>query len=137
MTLTAQQARTVVGLTAVDPAGEKAGTVGELFTSDATGEPQWVTLKHGLFGGKENFAPLAGAAVNAAGDLALAVPLAVIRDAPGIDNDGQLTPEEVTRLYAHYGVQPAGAPGTPGVITLQRYIVTEQTQTSQVRKEPI
>jgi hypothetical protein len=143
MTLTAEQVRGVIGLHAIGADGSKAGKVEELFTSTATGEPEWVTLKHGLFGSKHHFAPLAGATVNADGDLVLSVTALAVADAPGIENDGQLTSDEIGRLYSHYGLTPppAGVAGTPaGTLSLQRYVVTEQTTaagTTQVGKQPI
>jgi hypothetical protein len=157
MPLTLSQAQSLPGRAAVDSTGEKAGTVGVLFTSNTTGEPEWVTLKYGIFGGKENFAPLTGAVINSAGDLALAVPLSLIREAPSFSgNDSTLTSTEVTRLYRHYGITGTPAANVPpgtGTGTfpvtgspvgsavpdpepvLQRYVVTEETR--QVGKEPI
>jgi hypothetical protein len=147
MTLTEAQAQNLPGRTVVSSDGDKAGHVGQLFTADATGAPEWVTVKHGLFGARENFAPLAGAAVSPDGDLSLAVTLSQVRDAPGIDNDGHLDATEVSALYAHYGIPepavlaPPAVPGAPAGTfaqqgpTLRRYVVTEETR--QVGKQPL
>ena len=45
---------------AVDPQGNKIGSVGQVDVNDETGRPDWITVNTGLFGMKENFAPLAG-----------------------------------------------------------------------------
>jgi hypothetical protein len=151
MTLTAAQAGSLPGRTAVTSDGEHAGKVSDLFAG-AAGDPEWVTLKSGVFGTRENFAPLSGAAVTPDGDLSLAVTLAQVRDAPGTDGDGSLTPGEISQLYAHYGVPPGpaapaaqpgysapgqepAAPAAQSVPVLQRYEVTEETR--QVGKRRI
>lgn len=43
--------------------GAKIGGVGQVYADDDTGQPNWVTVKTGLFGTKESFVPLEGARV--------------------------------------------------------------------------
>ena len=43
--------------------GEKVGDVGQIYASDTSQEPTWVTVKTGLFGTAESFVPLEGARV--------------------------------------------------------------------------
>ena len=42
----------------VDAAGEKVGTVTEVYLDDQTGDPSWITVRTGWFGTKESFVPL-------------------------------------------------------------------------------
>ena len=43
--------------------GDKVGSIGVVYLDDATEEPTWVTVHTGLFGTRESFVPLLGAAV--------------------------------------------------------------------------
>lgn len=95
-------------LTAYDADGEKIGSIGQVYRDDATGRPEWVTVKTGWFGMKESFVPLAGARSDGEG---LHVPHAkdVVKDAPRVDADQHLDSDEEHRLYRHYGLSPAAA----------------------------
>ena len=96
-----QQWDNLIGLAAADADGGKIGTVGQVYLDEGSGEPAWVTLKTGLFGMRESFAPLYGSSVR--GDqLVLAVPGQLVKDAPSIDDDGHLSEAEVAALYQHY-----------------------------------
>ncbi|MFG2096468.1 PRC-barrel domain-containing protein [Streptomyces sp. NPDC048612] len=101
--------QSLTGLHVVDADGAKVGRVQQVYRDDATNEPEWITVRTGLFGMKETFIPLAGA--RRTGD-ELHVPhaKATIKDAPRIDADGHLDPSEETELYRHYGMT---RPGTP------------------------
>ncbi|GAA2329310.1 hypothetical protein Scani_06860 [Streptomyces caniferus] len=111
--------RSLTGLHVVDADGAKVGTVQQVYRDDATNDPEWITVRTGLFGMRETFIPLAGA--RRAGD-ELHVPHAkeTIKAAPRIDADGHLDPSEEAELYRHYGMArpgasgPGGAPGPGG-----------------------
>lgn len=92
-----------LGRTAYDDSGDKVGSVANLYTSDSTGEPEWVTVHTGLFGTKESFVPLAGARIDN-NDLYLAPSKAQIKDAPRIDAEGHLSESEAADLYRHYNL---------------------------------
>ena len=49
-----------IGRTAVDPDGNKIGSVGQVYVNDQSGVPDWITVNTGLFGMRENFVPLQG-----------------------------------------------------------------------------
>src|SRR4029453_2025574 len=68
-----------------------------------TGQPEWVTVRTGLFGTKESFVPIRDADVT---DDGLRVPVSKDRgkDAPKIDTDGHLSPQEEQELYRYYGL---------------------------------
>jgi uncharacterized protein (TIGR02271 family) len=106
--MTMQGIEKVVGETAYDGAGDKVGSVGNLYTSDTTGQPEWVTVNTGMFGSKHTFVPLAGAHVEGDG-LHLAPTKSKIKEAPRIDAGGHLSEQEASQLYQYYGLQlPTG-----------------------------
>lgn len=83
--------------------GEKVGDVGQIYASDTSQEPTWVTVKTGLFGTAESFVPLEGARVE--GDnIVVAFDKDTIKHAPRIDDDGSLSPDEEQTLFRHYGL---------------------------------
>lgn len=81
--------------------GAKVGSVGQVYLDDQSGDPCWVTIKTGLFGTSESFAPLQGANVNG-DDVTIAYTKEQVKDAPRVESDGQISPEEEDRLYRHY-----------------------------------
>jgi uncharacterized protein (TIGR02271 family) len=83
--------------------GEKIGSIGQVYLDDQTGEPSWVTAKTGLFGTSESFIPLQGADV-AGHDVRVPYTKHQVKDAPRIETDGNLSPEEEDRLYRHYEI---------------------------------
>jgi uncharacterized protein (TIGR02271 family) len=121
--------QSMMGQTATDAEGSKIGKIGQIYLDDQTGQPVWVTVHTGLFGGKENFAPVYGSKV-VGDDLQLAVSKSLVKDAPSVEADGHLEDEENDALYAHYngylgqhaqaepahsGGQREDLAGTPGV----------------------
>jgi sporulation protein YlmC with PRC-barrel domain len=100
---TLEDVQTWRGMKMVDPDGDKIGTIDEIYLDRQTGEPEWATVKTGLFGAKSSFVPIREAEV--AGDDEIRVPFQKeqVKDAPNIEADGQLSPEEEQRLYEHYG----------------------------------
>lgn len=87
--------------TAVGPDGEKIGSIGQVYLSDTTNQPDWITVNTGLFGMKENFVPLQGSRLD--GDnLVLPFGKDVVKDAPHIDDAAHLDVEEQQSLYAYY-----------------------------------
>jgi uncharacterized protein (TIGR02271 family) len=83
--------------------GEKIGSIGQVYLDDQTGEPSWVTAKTGLFGTSESFVPLQGADVEGH-DVRVPYSKHQVKDAPRVESDGNLSPEEEDRLYRHYEV---------------------------------
>jgi len=97
------QPRELIDSAVVDPDGNKLGKVGNVYLADATHQPEWITVKTGLFGTKESFVPLSGAHADRDG-VHVRVDKDSVSDAPRIDADGHLTPEESNQLYQHYGL---------------------------------
>ncbi len=90
-----------VGRNAVDPQGDKIGTVGQVYLNDQTGQPDWITVNTGLFGMKENFAPLNGSSFNG-DDLVLPFDKSIVKDSPDIGDSSHLDTDEQQSLYAYY-----------------------------------
>ena len=84
--------------------GDKIGGIGQIYLDDNTGEPKWVTVKTGLFGTSESFVPLDGASLSG-GDIVVKYDKATVKDAPRVDADGNITPEEEEALYSYYGAR--------------------------------
>jgi stress response protein YsnF len=94
------------GRKVVDRDGDKIGTFDELYL-DESDRPAWAAVTTGLFGMRQTFVPLSEA--RADGDV-LQVPFGkeMVKDAPNVDPDTQLDPEEEALLYRHYGLRGAG-----------------------------
>jgi uncharacterized protein (TIGR02271 family) len=159
--LPARDARDLPGRKVYDLEGQKIGTAASLYVSDRSGAAEWVTVKTGLFGGKESFVPLAGARTDDAG-LHVRTRKDVVKDAPQAGDEGHLSDQEIVDLYRHYGLQPGAAvpqgETTPaeslvrseermrvgtetaeaGRVRLRKYIVTEEQQVNvPVRHEEV
>jgi uncharacterized protein (TIGR02271 family) len=100
----------VIGQDVYDEAGEKIGSAAEVYLDDETGQPEWVTVRTGLFGTKESFVPIRNADLTNDG-VRVPVSKTQVKDAPKIDTDGHLSPEEEQELYRYYGLG-TGTAGT-------------------------
>lgn len=108
--------------TAYDIDGDKVGSVKDVYLNDATGQPDFVSVNHGLFGINDSIVPLRGHSLRD-GELHLAFSKDRIKDAPNLDENGHLTTEDQDAFYRHYGLQDtqdvthygevAGAAGAP------------------------
>jgi uncharacterized protein (TIGR02271 family) len=98
----------VIGQDVYDESGEKIGSAAEVYLDDETGQPEWVTVRTGLFGTKESFVPIRNADLT---DDGVRVPVSKtqVKDAPKIDTDGHLSPQEEQELYRYYGLGAGGA----------------------------
>jgi uncharacterized protein (TIGR02271 family) len=110
MTLTTDQLTGIAnsGGKVITSDGDKIGSVGQIYLDDNTGEPNWVTVKTGLFGTSESFVPLNGATLSG-GDIVVNHDKATVKDAPRVDADGSITPEEEDTLYSYYGLSSKDA----------------------------
>ncbi|SMH50994.1 conserved domain-containing protein [Rathayibacter oskolensis] len=86
----------------------KIGTVGQVYVDDATQTPTWVTIRTGLFGSSESFAPLTDASFEG-GVVRVAYEKSFVKDAPRIADDGDLNADEEQSLYSYYGTGTASA----------------------------
>jgi uncharacterized protein (TIGR02271 family) len=98
---TPQDVQQFFGRTAVDADGSKVGKIGQVYIDERTGLPLWITVATGMLGTRQSFAPIHGSQVN--GDqVTLAVSKDLIKNAPSIDDDGQIDANEQDALYRHY-----------------------------------
>lgn len=102
MTDTAPSYEGWIGRNAVDQDGTKIGRIEEIYLDDASGQPEWLAIKTGMFGSNLTFAPLAGANADR-DDLRLPYTKSLVKDAPNVSADGHLEPDEEAELYRHYG----------------------------------
>src|SRR4051794_29005075 len=72
---------------------DKIGRIGQVYLDNQTGEPKWVTVKTGLFGTSESFAPLDDAQVDG-DDIVIGYSADQVKDAPRIEPDGALSSAE-------------------------------------------
>lgn len=89
------------------PDGDKIGSVGQIYLDTDTGDPEWVSVRTGLFGTKETFVPLQRATLSD-DRITVAYDKATVKDAPRIEPDGALSYTEENELYTYYGVQTTG-----------------------------
>ncbi len=91
------------GRTMVDPTGDKLGKIDAIYLDDETGQPEWATVTSGMFTATTAFVPLAQA--HDMGD-SIQVPYdkQQVKDAPSMEADGQLSPDDEAELYRHYGL---------------------------------
>ncbi|MEW1821888.1 PRC-barrel domain-containing protein [Arthrobacter sp. NPDC080031] len=88
----------------VDAAGEKIGSVEQVFTSGDSGDPVFVTVRTGLFGMSESFAPLSGASLENS-VIRVAFAKDKVKNGPRIDSDrGMITETQEQELYDYYGL---------------------------------
>jgi uncharacterized protein (TIGR02271 family) len=94
----------VIGKDVYDQSGDKIGSASEVYLDDESGQPEWVTVRTGLFGTKESFVPIRDADLTDDG-LRVPVSKSQVKDAPKVDTDGHLSPQEEQELYRYYGMQ--------------------------------
>jgi uncharacterized protein (TIGR02271 family) len=91
------------GRTMIGSDGEKIGKISEIYEDPQTGKPEWATVSSGLFGTRSNFVPLAGASPEGE-DARVPLTKDQVKDAPGVEADGELSEQEEQRLFEYYGV---------------------------------
>jgi uncharacterized protein (TIGR02271 family) len=94
---------TLSGATVRTSGGDKIGKVAQVYLNDQTGEPEWVTVRTGLFGTKESFVPLAAARLEH-DVLVVDVTDGQVRGAPRLDTDGHLSEVQEAEIYRYYGL---------------------------------
>jgi sporulation protein YlmC with PRC-barrel domain len=58
------QYKRLFGMDVYESDGSKIGSTGEVYLDRQTGDPEWISVKTGLFGTKETLVPLEGATVS-------------------------------------------------------------------------
>jgi len=102
------------GATVVGANGERIGDVGQVLVDTATGQPEWVSVRTGMFGTHETLVPISEASLQSD---QLSVPFTKdqIKSAPRIAPDQDLSQDDESRLYQHYGLDYSTASSSSGL----------------------
>jgi len=94
--------------------GQKIGTVADIYFDKDTRQPEWALVTTGMFGTKHSFVPITNASMDAEG---LSVPFSKdqVKDAPRLDDDGELSQDEEQLLSQHYGMSYSEGPSDTGL----------------------
>ncbi|MFD0484257.1 DUF2382 domain-containing protein [Kineococcus sp. GCM10028916] len=116
------------GATVTGTDGDKIGKVDEVYLDNQTGQPEWVSVKTGLFGSNVSLIPLAEADVN--GDT-VTVPFdkAKVKDAPHHDPGAELSETDEADLYRYYGIADTSST-TSGTGTAGNHVETGRDATT-------
>ena len=95
------------GADMIDARGDKVGKIEEIYMDDLSGRPEWALVKTGLFGTKSTFVPITGA-TPADDGIHVMHEKSRIKEAPRIEADQDLSPQEERTLYDFYGVAYGG-----------------------------
>jgi hypothetical protein len=86
----------------LDSAGERIGKLEDVYFDVETDQPQFATVKEGLFGRHLTFVPLTDMILGP-NDLQVSVAKSLVKDAPNIELEGQaLSQENESALYHYY-----------------------------------
>jgi uncharacterized protein (TIGR02271 family) len=106
--------------------GDKIGKIDEIYLDAETGRPEWALVNTGLFGTKSNFVPLTGASAEGE-EVRVDYTKDQVKEAPGVDPEGELSQGDEATLYRHYGLEyserrsgsglPEGSAGAAGTGT--------------------
>jgi uncharacterized protein (TIGR02271 family) len=154
------------GKTVFDRDGSRIGPITDIYADTRTGRPEWAVVDTGLFGAKSTFVPI-GEARSTGDDVQVPYQKQLVKDAPKLDTDRDLSVADERELWRHYGLDyDAGddtadrdASGRPtdtamtrseeelrvgtetrerGRARLRKYVTTEEvTTTVPVRREQV
>jgi uncharacterized protein (TIGR02271 family) len=98
------QARELMGGTAMSSDGDSLGRIGQVYLDDQTGQPEWATVSTGVFGGRESFVPLALAEVVGT-ELEVPYDRDMVKGASNVEAEGgHLSQQEEAELFTYYGL---------------------------------
>ena len=142
------QLKNLTGSTLIGADGEKLGTIDTLYTDIEDGTPTFATVNTGAFGATTSFVPLADATLTG-DDVTVPYNKALVKEAPRVDPDAELTPQEEQRLYQHYNItggfgqqtvsgagQDTSGPNTDDAMTRSEerlHVGTEKTEAGRAR----
>jgi uncharacterized protein (TIGR02271 family) len=101
------------GATVVGSDGERIGKVDDLYVDDETGKPSFFAVHTGLFGRSTTFVPVQGADWSGE-EVRLPYSKDKVKDAPRMDPDGHLEPDQEDELYRYYELSGAGGEARGG-----------------------
>ena len=112
--ITSTQIASLAGNTMVGQDGHKIGKIVDVYESTEGADGTFVTVSTGLFGGGASFVPLAKASL-AGQDVVVPYDKDLVKHAPSVKADEELTSEEEDRLYQHYSL--TGGTAAPAAAT--------------------
>jgi len=104
--------QSIAGNTMTGQDGQKIGKIVDVYESTQDADGTFVTVHTGMFGGNASFVPLAKASMQGK-DVVVPYDKALVKDAPRVEADQELTSAEEERLYQHYSLGVAAAPTAP------------------------
>ncbi len=102
----------LAGKTMHGEGGEKIGKIVDVYESTEGSDGTFVTVSTGLFGGHASFVPLAKASMQGS-DVVVPYGKDLVKDAPRVEADQELTSTEEDRLYQHYDLATAPVAAAP------------------------
>ncbi len=103
-----QEALGWVGFRVDDIYGANVGKLEDVWVDPQTGEPRWLLVRSGRFGGHHRLIPFEDATAGA-GHIWIPFERDSVRHAPGVSPSESLTRELDSRLKAHYAAARVGA----------------------------
>ena len=101
---TLQDVQSWKGETLMGSDHDKIGEIADVYLDRQSGEPEWLAVKTGLFGSNLSFVPIREAS-GSGEQVRVPYEKALVKDAPNVEADGELSPEEERRLYEHYSLE--------------------------------
>jgi hypothetical protein len=99
------------GQDVLDPEDQKIGRLEEIYYDRHSDAPGFACVATGLFGRRLSFVPLEGASMSR-NHVRVAYSAGLVKDAPNVEPNGQLTVAEEAALFEHYGLEGALGDGT-------------------------
>jgi hypothetical protein len=125
-----EQVSTWGGKLIVDRAGSPIGTITQIYNDNATGLPEWATIR---LGEATVFLPLLDA-VEADGQVRVQVRRDDVAKAPLVGPGRRITEQEEARLYSHYGIDytpersPSGLPRGVGPVPTRTQLLLRRAR---------
>ena len=114
--ISSAQLASLAGNTMLGQDGHKIGKIVDVYESTDGADGTFVTVSTGLFGGHASFVPLAKATLQG-DDVVVPYDKNVVKDAPRVEADEELTAPEEERLYQHYSLAGGTAPAPAAAAT--------------------
>jgi len=112
--ISTDQIQSLHSATVVGANGERIGDVGQVLVDTATGAPEWVSVRTGLFGTKETLVPISEASFTN-GEINVPFTKDQIKGAPNIAPEHDLSQEDEATLYSHYGMNYSDSSSSSGL----------------------
>src|SRR5918999_1681757 len=98
-----EEVRAWSGRVMIDRDGNRLGEITDIYLDRETDRPEWAVVRTGLFGLRSSFVPLAEA-TETEDHIQVPHQRTLVKDAPNIEADGQLSEAEEAELYRHYSL---------------------------------